>query len=247
MASTGRAVHDVVPDERPLSQSRSEQRQGGQPRATTSRCTSPRHEGGRRRAIGGVAVFQSATARPRRWCDAGPPRADQKAAVTGSHGNGASIPRVPVRHTTSRIRDSYRCETEGAGVWRPPGVPSLTLFLMRLRSATRDPNNVKGGNHGQPPSGAPVPATREAAGVPSAWSQSFNSPPRDHADGATLGRLRRTRRPGFREATMSAMEPSTVDCQLPSTVISRCFIPLRRRFHSSRISAESGFWRPSRP
>jgi len=31
---------------------------------------------------------------------------------------------------------------------------------------------------------------REAVGVPSAWSQSLNPPPRDHADGATLSRLR---------------------------------------------------------
>jgi hypothetical protein len=37
--------------------------------------------------------------------------------------------------------------------------------------------------------------SKEAAGVPSAWSQPFNPPPRDHADGATLGRHGRTRRP----------------------------------------------------
>jgi len=35
-----------------------------------------------------------------------------------------------------------------------------------------------------------VPVTKQAAGVPSAWSQSFNHPPRDRADGAMLGRLR---------------------------------------------------------
>jgi hypothetical protein len=49
-------------------------------------------------------------------------------------------------------------------------------------------------------SSASAPAAREAAGVRSAWSQSFNHPPRDHADRATLGRRRRTRRPVFREA-----------------------------------------------
>jgi len=44
-------------------------------------------------------------------------------------------------------------------------------------------------------SGAAVHVAWEAAGAPSAWSQFVNSPPRDHADGATLGRRRRTRRP----------------------------------------------------
>ncbi len=33
-----------------------------------------------------------------------------------------------------------------------------------------------------------VPATRQAAGAPSAWSQPSNQPTSDHADGATLGR-----------------------------------------------------------
>ena len=53
--------------------------------------------------------------------------------------------------------------------------------------------------------GAALPATMQAAGVPSARSQSFNPLPRDRADGATLGRPRheprRTRRPAFRDAT----------------------------------------------
>ena len=59
----------------------------GNPRGRTIRCTSPRHEAGRRRNIGVVAVPQSTPARPRRWCDAGPPEASQKAGAegTGSH------------------------------------------------------------------------------------------------------------------------------------------------------------------
>ena len=45
-----------------------------------------------------------------------------------------------------------------------------------------------------------LPATRQAAGAPSAWSQPSPSPTSDHADGATLGRWdakasQRTRRP----------------------------------------------------
>ncbi len=48
-----------------------------------------------------------------------------------------------------------------------------------------------------------VQATRQAAGAPSAWSQPFNQPTCDHADGATLGRRdanasRRPRRPVMR-------------------------------------------------
>jgi hypothetical protein len=42
------------------------------------------YEGGRRRAIGVVAAPQSSPERPRRWCDAGAPKAAQKA--------GAEIP-----------------------------------------------------------------------------------------------------------------------------------------------------------
>ena len=49
-------------------------------------------------------------------------------------------------------------------------------------------------------SGAAVPARKEAAGVLSAWSQPFNHPSRDRADGATLDRRRRARRPRFRDA-----------------------------------------------
>ena len=98
---------------------------------------------------------------------------------------------------------------ESAGVWPPPGVPSLMLFLTPVHASIRAPNNVKGGNLGQPPSGASVPAVREAAGVLSAWSQPFNVPSRDHDDGATLGRRRRTRRPVLRDAGKQAPDNAT--------------------------------------
>ena len=50
----------------------------------------------------------------------------------------------------------------------------------------------------------PLHATRQAAGASSAWSQPSNPPPRDRADGATLGRRdanasRRIRRPALRD------------------------------------------------
>jgi len=57
-------------------------------------------------------------------------------------------------------------------------------------------------------SGAAVHGAKEAAGVPSAWSQLFNHPSRDHADGATLGRRRRTRRPGLQDAGQRGEPPA---------------------------------------
>ena len=68
-------------------------------------------------------------------------------------------------------------------------------------------------------SGAPAPATRQAAGAPSARSQSFNPPPRDRADGTTLGRPRheprRTRRPAPRDATQRGSFPAFEEVPLP--------------------------------
>jgi len=84
----------------------------GNPRGNAIRCTSPRHEGGRRRAIGVVAVLQLSFAQPRRWCDAGTPEATQKAGVPGSEAT-VNNSRLPARPTASRIRDSYSYETEG--------------------------------------------------------------------------------------------------------------------------------------
>ena len=58
--------------------------QPGNPRGETIQFTSPGNQAGRRRAIGVVAVLQSSFARPRRWCDAGSPKAAQKAGVPGN-------------------------------------------------------------------------------------------------------------------------------------------------------------------
>jgi len=63
----------------------------GNPRGRTIRCICTSSEGGRRRAIGVVAVPQSALARPRRWRDAGMPKAAQKAGASGSHGVGGEM------------------------------------------------------------------------------------------------------------------------------------------------------------
>jgi len=76
---------------------------------------------------------------------------------------------------------------ESAGVWPPPGVPSLMLFSTPVHASISAPNNVKGGNLGQPPSGASVPAVREAAGVPSAHIPRIPAPP-------TVSRIRNPNR-----------------------------------------------------
>ena len=61
----------------------------GNPRGRAFRYISPGCDAGRRRIIGAVAILQLSTARPRRWCDAGSPEADQKAGAPGSHGGGS--------------------------------------------------------------------------------------------------------------------------------------------------------------
>jgi len=80
----------------------------------------------------------------------------------------------------------------------------LDVFLPEdAHSPHRAAKNVKGGNLGQPLPGADVPATREAAGVPSAWSQSFPvapARPRRWCDAGPPPKWRRTRRPGLRDA-----------------------------------------------
>jgi len=83
--SSGRAGFDIVPT-MPI-RLRSALRtmfNRATPRGTPFQCTPPRHEAGRRSAIGVVAVLQSSLSRPRRWCDAGTPKADQKAGAPGS-------------------------------------------------------------------------------------------------------------------------------------------------------------------
>jgi len=77
-------------------------------------------------------------------------------------------------------------------------------------------------------SGASPPVSKQAAGVPSAWSKFFPQPPRDHADGATLDRRRRASRPVFREATSMTHIP-----HLPAH-------PAAPRVHDSNRSESEG-------
>ena len=86
--------------------------------------------------------------------------------------------------------------------WRSSGRAGLAVvpsMPIRLRSLLRTMSNRATPAVHRP--GAPLHATRQAAGAPSAGSQSSNHPSRDRADGATLGSLRsggdsEGRRPG---------------------------------------------------
>jgi len=63
-----------------------------------------------------------APARPRRWCDAGPPKADQKAGAPGRR-ERRRTPHLQARPTISRIRDLNRHDSEGGAspTLRRPG------------------------------------------------------------------------------------------------------------------------------
>ena len=118
----------------------------GNPRGRTSRCTSPRHEGGRRRAIGVVAVHQSSLSRPRRWCDAGPPGptrrtrrpALQEVVIETAPGHAEDTPHRGVPEPPLRLR--------GYGPHR--GVPSLGFFFALALKAHSRSEKLQGG---QPP------------------------------------------------------------------------------------------------
>ncbi len=133
--------------------------------------------------------FQPTHARPRRWCDAGPPGRQSVTAAQKAGAEGRT--RDSIRGSGSvRIRTRDRCRSEhverapqrGAGHAivpdRPPGTAAHPA-QWRCRA----------------PSGsamtASLPATREAAGVPSAWSQPLQSTharPRRWCDAGPPGR-----------------------------------------------------------
>ena len=86
---------------------------------------------------------------------------------------------------------------ESAGIWHSPGRAGYGIVPERPLGSAAPPTQCRyRATLAAESSGAGFPVLKEAAGAPSAWSQSLNHPPRDHVDGATLGRRRRTRRPG---------------------------------------------------
>ena len=94
--------------------------------------------------------------------------------------------------------------TQLTGAYRARHCAGTTFRLRGAIHTMALPGNPRGKRFG-----ASVPVLREAAGVPSAWLQTFNHPSRDHADGATLGRQRRTSRPGLWDARSRGPYPAS--------------------------------------
>ena len=108
--------------------------------------------------------------------------------------------------------------SDHAGRSRSPGRAGYGIVSERpsgtaaLSTQCRYRATLAAGRSGEVP-----PAANEAVGVPSAWSQFFNHPPRDHADGATLGRLRAGGGPegrGSRTRTRGFFRLTTYDSRL---------------------------------
>jgi hypothetical protein len=139
----------------------------------------------------GRKPFNHPPNRPRCSCDAGPPKADQKA---GDEGDPWPEPQP--------YQDTLTGRSPGRAGYvvvlvRPPGtaVRSAQLRYRATPAARR--------------SGASAPARKEAAGARAARSQSSPSCSIDRAVRATLGRQRRTRRPELRERRKGRV-PGTV-------------------------------------
>ncbi len=194
---------------------------------------SPGNEGGRRRTIGVVAALPASHARPRRWCGAGSP-GRQSVTAAQKAGDEGRNPRSHKTHypALSRQRPAGfnnpdgqagspppQCppnlkENRDRGRWGPAETHAPSGCRVRICAGTTSRRCGTPGTNADraPPGGAmrsALPATREAAGAPSAWSQPSPPPTRDHADGATLGRQRRPRRPGTRAGTRDPTRPNT--------------------------------------
>ena len=133
--------------------------------------SSPGHEVGRRRAIGVVAALPSTHARPRRWCDAGPPGRN---SVTAAQKAGDEGVRNPRSHKTqypalSRKRPAGFNNPDGQAGSPPPQSPP-NLKENRDRGRWGHPEN-------RAPSGCRV---RICAGTTSRQS----GPPSTNADRA---------------------------------------------------------------
>ena len=109
-------------------------------------------------------------------------------------GTASGCPRLP-RYATERLQATRTSP--------PPGVPGLTLCRIHHPvGASRSAQCQTGHSSGSAIRSA-LPATREAAGVPSAWSQpsqSTHERPRRWCDAGSLGRqsVSGTRRPAPR-------------------------------------------------
>ena len=158
---------------------------------------------------------------PRRRC-----RAPRQAS--GAHVSDSPVDERDDSRPDSEGGASPTLRSDRAGLWQYRGVPGSTSCRKRPTGPASRGQNAgsvpgslfvrrKGAWHRSHriPWGAEraLQATMQAAGVPSARSQSYPLPPRDRADGATLGRPRhqprRTRRPAIQDAMQRGPLPRT--------------------------------------
>ncbi len=162
---------------------------------------SPGYEAGRRRAIGVVAALPSTHARPRRWCDAGPPGRNSVPAAQKAGDEGVRNPRS---HKTqypalSRKRPAGFNNPDGQAGSPPPQSPP-NLKENRDRGRWGHPEN-------RAPPGCRV---RICAGTTSRQS----GPPSTNADRAPPGERDAVRSPGYEAGRRRAIG---VVAALPAT------------------------------
>ena len=115
----------------------------GNPRGRAFRCDCAGSEAGSRRAIGVVAVLQSSLSRPRRWCDAGSPQADQKARAPGSQDSATDPPPTGTSHCLVAGIASPRSLTsfkKPSAHFHLRWLRVLRAFAVHTRDAPRDQN-----------------------------------------------------------------------------------------------------------
>jgi len=123
----------------------------------------------------------SSTARPRRWCDAGSPEVNQKAGAPGRNGNGHAPPTrwrsFDSLGGTRSLRMTWKKDRPRAcGKNRSPGRAGHAIVPMRPSGyAARFTQWRCRATLAEERPGAAVHVAKQAAGVPTAWSQSFQS------------------------------------------------------------------------
>ncbi len=194
--------------------------------------------------------FKSTHKRPRRWCDAGSlgrqgVTADQKAGDEGS------------------VRDSGKIQRQGQRPrQKPPGHAENPPHRGAGHGFVPEGPRGDASRSAQGPCRAPaesatrsaLPATRQAAGAPSAWSQPFKSTHSDHADGATLaagtpqrhsgpeGRCQSRRSSCGRDARTTI---AAVRCGAGNPAMSRCCYGNGGSFHHPSLGSSGSNSTPS--
>ncbi len=148
----------------------------------------------------GRSPSNSPPTRPRRWGDAGPPGRQRVTAGRKAGAEGVSEPGIPpsptVPHSLGYAQPASTSltgrrdarphnarptwcgsdtETEHAGNHVPSGCRAWLCARTNLAATRPAPHKVHAGLPRGARSRSALPATKQAAGVPSAWSQPFQS------------------------------------------------------------------------